>query len=320
MVNIIMSTYNGERFIKEQIDSILASDYESWRLFICDDCSSDSTVSIVEEYVNKYPDKIYLHFNNKNMGSTKNFLRTILSLSGNECSMEDRPFKPFPAEYYMCCDQDDVWTRDKINMTLRHMKYLEEKHGEKTPVLVFTDAVLVDEKLNYIKSSFFKTNRLNTKKTDLAHMLIENKCIGCTTMFNAALTGYLTVPEDGIRYHDWWLALIASSFGVVDYLPLPTLLYRQHSSNQVGQTDFKGYVRNRIEGLSEQKKVIKKTIRQARLFYRTYGKQLDKKKRRIVADFAGIYRKNFIVRRIMMIKNSYFKSGIIRNIGVMLVL
>ena len=94
MVAIVMSTYNGEKYLKEQIDSILSSTYQDFKIYINDDGSSDSTMSILENYKEQYPDKIHLRQNESNLGVTLNFLNAISNIR---------------SDYIMFCDQDDVW-------------------------------------------------------------------------------------------------------------------------------------------------------------------------------------------------------------------
>ena len=108
MIAILMSTYNGERYLREQIDSLLNQTYKDWKLYIRDDGSTDETISIIESYVNDYPDLIVLLKDDLgNLGSARSFMR-ILSV--------------VDADYYMFCDQDDVWLPNKVkDLSLIHI-------------------------------------------------------------------------------------------------------------------------------------------------------------------------------------------------------
>ncbi len=392
MINIIMSVYNGEKYLAEQIDSILDSTYSAYRLFIFDDCSTDSSYKIAKEYAEKYKNRIYAYRNEENMGSTASFLYNLKRVSdkirenshieitngfngstrlfkrlnkkrvkrpllrgaaekitgiaistvkGGAGFLKDKAFalkdKAFSLtkwgknkskdvvlketkiktdEYYMFCDQDDVWLKDKLAVTLKKMKNLELRHGKHEPSLVFTDAILVDENLKYIDRSFYRTNHMKPNKADLGNILMENKCIGCTCMFNQALCDLVGVNYEGIRYHDWWIALIGISFGNIKYLKTPTLMYRQHSGNQVGQTKFSEYLSGRLKDIGDNRRRLEETRVQAESFYHEYHGMFNKKQEKMLRCFINFDLYTPLVKRFMLIRYGFFKSGILRNIGL----
>ena len=305
MVSIVMTTYNGEKYIAEQIDSILASSFQDIEINIFDDGSRDGTVSILREYEKRYLNKIHVYQNKENLGVTKNFLKAV----GRTRS-----------DYIMFCDQDDYWKPDKIAVTLKRMRHMEAQVGKDVPIAVFTDAKVVDEELNTIDQSFFKSGRLDPTKTDLPHLLMENKLIGCTIMFNSALRKIIEeyeIPENA-KFHDWWVGLIAASLGKIGYVNQSTLLYRQHGNNVVGNSSFLTYIKDRVMSLQQQKKSLRILQLQAEEFLSIYGNLLEEDKRSIIRRFADLGKVNFIKRRIYMLRYGYLKSGIIRNIGLML--
>lgn len=303
-ISIVMAVYNGEKYLKEQIDSLVLSSYTDWTLEICDDGSKDGTVSIGREYEKQYPGKIRVHENRKNLGVTKNFLEGARRAEG---------------EYIMFCDQDDVWLPDKISKTYQYMKKMEHKYGT-GPVAVFTDAKVVDQKLNGLEPSFHKSNRLDCKKLDLPQILMENKLIGCTIMFNGALKEKLENLPDEARVHDWWIALIAAAFGKIGYLNEATLLYRQHENNVIGGQNFISYMKSRITSLGNQKRALSKTQAQARNFYDLFCGELPENQKEVLYEFASLGQKNWFTRRKRMIKYGFWKTGVIRNIGVFLLI
>lgn len=302
-VSIVLATYNGAGYFREQIDSILKNTYTDWTLEICDDGSSDRTMDIAKEYQEAYPDKIRIHRNEQQLGVTLNFLEGAKRAQG---------------DYIMFCDQDDVWLPEKIEKTLAHMKQREQAIGKEKPVAVFTDARLVDGVLRKINDSFFYYNGLDTTKLDLAHMLMENKVIGCTTMFNKALADKIIEFPKFARYHDWWIGLIAVVFGELSYLDEPTMLYRQHGKNVVGSQNFFEYVKDRITGLPAQREVLVKTEKQAWEFYEIYKDYLLEEQGQIIKEFASLHNVNWIERRDRLFRHGYWKSGKLRNIGVFL--
>ncbi|NLZ83292.1 MAG: glycosyltransferase, partial [Clostridiales bacterium] len=128
MVSIIIATYNGEKYIAEQIDSILKSSYQDMEIYIYDDGSQDGTMDILKRYEANYPDIIHVKQNESNLGVTLNFLKAIRRTT---------------TDYVMLCDQDDVWKIDKIAMTLKRMRHMEAQMDKKLPMAVFTDAKVV---------------------------------------------------------------------------------------------------------------------------------------------------------------------------------
>ena len=194
-VNIIMSVYNGEKYLATQIDSILGSTINNWKLFIVDDGSSDSTFKIASDYSEKHKHKIYAFKNASNMGSTKSFLYNLCRVSDKNVKNEKlnivnrykkkvtkkfskklvnaaislkktaldlyrrpkfRQQKGKCFEYYMFADQDDFWLMDKVALTLKKMRKTENRHGKHKPVMVFTDAIIADDNLKFVDKSFFR--------------------------------------------------------------------------------------------------------------------------------------------------------------------
>lgn len=296
-VHIVLTTYNGEKYIREQLDSILANTVQDVTVEICDDGSTDSTLDIAREYAGRY-DQISLYQNEKNLGYTKNFLEGI---------------KRSRSPYIMLCDQDDIWHQDKIEKTLRRMKEMEFQSGTDIPLMVFTDAMNFDSSSGEELGSFHKSSRLDVKRLDSAHLFMENKCIGCTVMLNGAIRGYLQELPNEIRVHDWWLALICSNFGKISYIEETTLHYRQHSGNMIGGSDFSDYVKTRISDLRSQRQVIRQTFLQGKAFYRVFGNRLSGEKRKIAQRFAGMAEEGAVRRRVDMIRFGFCKSGFVRN-------
>lgn len=305
-VAIIMATYNGEKYVREQIESILASTYTDFEIFIFDDGSRDNTIDIIREYEKLYPSKIHIHQNDTNLGVTTNFLHAVARTT---------------MDYIMLCDQDDVWKPDKIAKTLKRMKNMESQLGKDLPLAVFTDADIVDAQLNNISNSFFKFNHLNPGKTDLPHILMENKLIGCTVMINSSIRKLLhnyPLPIHA-KFHDWWIAIMASSMGKISFINEGTLFYRQHTGNIVGGSGFINYISNRIANFNKQKETLYILRRQADEFLTIYHSLLPQDSLKLVKDFVSLNEMGFFKRRLTILKNGYLKSGFIRNVGLMLI-
>lgn len=304
-VGIVLASFNGKDYIKEQIESILNNTYQNWNLYIYDDGSTDGSIELVKSYVKQYKGKIQLIINEENKGVKRNFLEGMVCCDHS---------------YVMFCDQDDIWYTDKIELTLRRMYEGEKREGKGVPRVVFTDAKVVSQSKKELSSSFHKSNHLNTKKLDLPHLLMENKMMGCTSMVNRALVNKMAFLPEYCKMHDWWIILIGCAFGAVEYIDKPTMLYRQHTGNVIGDQKFISYVRRRITSMKQQKKALEETFLQAKEFYHIYRYQLPSEKRLLLKTFYEIPTTNWLERRLILLQFHFFKSGLLRNIGVFILI
>jgi len=224
-ISICMATYNGARYIEQQIESILAQSSQDWQLIIRDDGSDDNTVSIIENYAAKYQGKIKLiKDDDSQLGATLNF--------GHLLENTD-------TEYIMFSDQDDVWLPNKIELTLNVMKATEQIYQDK-PVLIHTDLKVVDSDLNIIADSMWSYQKLSPEiGDDLSKIMAQNVVTGCTMMINRKASDVSTpIPAEAIMY-DWWIAMNVARYGKIVYLSAPSILYRQHSDNRIGAKEAK---------------------------------------------------------------------------------
>jgi glycosyltransferase involved in cell wall biosynthesis len=304
-VDILLSTYNGANYLEELLESLLSQTYEHWRLMIRDDGSNDNTLIIIHKYVLNYPGKIiYVNDGLSRMGAARSFGR-LLELS--------------TSNYIMFCDQDDVWLKNKIEMTLGALKELEEKHPNK-PILIHTDLKVVDEKLKVISESFWEFQRLLPQKNQLENLIVQNNVTGCTVMINKRLKD-LSVPlPQQIIMHDWWISLVASAFGEVSYINHATILYRQHSNNDTGAKRYSFYFFLKSFLLFKKSfHSIEKTINQTQEFYHRFEKRLNQNQA-FVFDFSVILTKKRLRRLSYMMKSKLKKQGNLRNLGFMVLL
>ena len=216
-IDIILATYNGEKYLKEQLDSILNQTYTNFRLLISDDCSKDSTIKILKEYEQK-DNRIKVFLQEKNLGYVKNFEFLLTKVEN---------------EIYALSDQDDVWNNDKVEKTYKKLK-------EEDADLVFTDLEIVNEKLKTINSSFndymFLSRKIKKYYKDYRLQYLYNCITGCTLMSKKKyLEKIIPIPMDS-KYviHDTWIGLIVALNGKIAYLDEATIKYRQHGNNQVG--------------------------------------------------------------------------------------
>lgn len=222
-VFILLGTYNGELYLREQIKSILDQTYQNWKLFIRDDGSDDDTIRILNAY-QQQDKRIHLVVDNKgNLGALGSYNELCrIALKNN-------------SDIVFFCDQDDVWLPDKIKTQIAAIKKIEDRHGRGCPILVYSDLEVVNEHLNRIHKSFLGFRGIkNPKKGSIRVLLTQNYITACSSAFNLALLKLATPIPDVALMHDWWPALCAAACGKISYIEKPTTLYRQHGSNTIG--------------------------------------------------------------------------------------
>jgi rhamnosyltransferase len=231
-VVILLSSYNGARFIAEQIESIRRQTFGEWTLLVRDDGSSDGTPAIVEAVAAADSRITLLRDGRGNLGPGQSF--GVLMQAALDAG----------AGYVALSDQDDVWHIDKLEEQLRALRTREMAVGCAVPLLVHSDLSVVDEDLRLIHPSFLVFQGLEPRPGELLQRLLaQNFVAGCTTIINRALLqAALPLPE--VVMHDWWLALCAASLGEILHCPRATLLYRQHGHNAAGS---RGRMQARLE-------------------------------------------------------------------------
>ncbi len=302
MVDILLATYNGEKYLREQLNSIFYQTYEDWKIIIIDDCSTDKTCSIIMEYQSKYPSKIEFRRNNKNAGNPALNFFELLKMS--------------TSKYAMFCDQDDVWLNNKINLTLVAMKKLESGN-ENLPVLVHTDLTVVDSNLNVISNSMFRYQKLNGSAKTLTELIVQNSVTGCTVMLNKKLVSMCCNVPLSVIMHDWWVALIAAAFGKIGLVNKSTMLYRQHESNQVGSKDVASllFLCNKFLHRSEIKTSMAATYSQCEAFLNRYSGDLSLEQKNILKNYLMVSCGNKITRIYRLFSGGFLKCGFARKLG-----
>ncbi len=324
MIEILLATYNGERFLPEQIESITSQSFEDYNMLASDDNSSDCTFEILRSYESVLGEKIKVVQSNTH-SAKENFYNLL--------DMAD-------AEYIALCDQDDFWESDKLEKSLKAIQRLEKRYGKEMPILVHSDLEIVDENLNsqnkkmseltgineaikYAKKESKYLYTISTEKS-FSRYLVENNITGNTVIINKALLDIYKRPKVSFM-HDWWLGLIALTFGKVGFLNECLVKYRQHESNELG-------AKNPLE-LRNIKKRNKQKIRenydcmfaQVEEFLRLYKDELGKSRsadtyfaRKYLNAFANMKSKNRVSKIRDILKYSFFKSSKILTIGEML--
>lgn len=205
-VIVLLSAYNGEAHIAEQIDSILNQTYKNIELYVRDDGSKDNTLEILRNYEREGLIRLEA---GQNVGFVKSFL-WLIENSGD-------------ADFYSFSDQDDVWNQDKIELAVKAL----EHEDEDIPILYFTNYDYYDGNMN-----FMGHRDLPTPKTCFRNSLVDCVPLGFNTVFNKKAHD-LTVQNMPVRTtgHDWWMYMLCAGLGKVIYDDTPTVKYRRHNNN-----------------------------------------------------------------------------------------
>ncbi len=309
---ILLSTYNGEKFLLEQLNSLENQSYKNFTLYIRDDGSCDSTRNILEEFISQSSLRIVLLDADTNSGVIKSFEILLLFSMQNKSHL-----------YFMFCDQDDVWLQEKVAMSYKKIKILQEQQKSKKSILVYTDLQVVDENLHILSDSFWKHFHLNPAKNCINSLAMQCNITGCTMIFNRELA-QLSLPfvKESIM-HDHWIGLVASAFGEIDYLTNSTIAYRQHASNvSGGAPKFNlSYISKKALKYfqkDEFHEVLGRQILQAKAFLHAYETDLAQENRDILNAIIALENASKIQRIKLLMRYKLYKHGFIRNIGLIL--
>lgn len=256
-VAILMSSYNGEKYISDQLDSIINQKYSNWKMYIRDDGSSDKTIDIIKHYERKDQRIQLIHDDIKHRGVKDSFLWLLRHIE---------------SDFYMFCDQDDVWETDKISESyLAAIKLRRER-----PILVCTDLSLVDSNLNIINNSMWQTHHLN-KLVDYPNgLIIANMYPGCSMFFNKTVRDLSLKENYDFKLHDNLISMVTyKSHGFIIPIHRSLIKYRQHSNNVVGLYSGNNWFLDKL-------KKISLTIDGVKLHYK------------IVHDYLGVSKLKFI--------------------------
>lgn len=272
-VNILLSTYNGEKFLSQQIDSLLSQSYPNILIHIRDDGSSDATMQILESYRQSHSN--ILVTKGENLGAAKSFFHLLLH-ADKMC------------DYFAYCDQDDIWKPDKIERAVA----MHQKEDQTQPILYFSEFEIVDVNLKRIASS------KSYRNYDFKTALLQNIPLGCTQVWNKAAQNLLVQhPPTFFYMHDWWNFLVISGIGKILYDASETLCYRVHDRNVFGQTmSLVSRFKNRLRLLRKNDMPVLSAWRQAVEFERLFSAYLSPEHRVILSNFTRS--KESLLRRI----------------------
>ena len=287
-VTVLLSTYNGELYLRQQLDSLLNQKDIILDILVRDDGSTDNTIKILEEYKNKNKLDWYT---GENLKPAKSFMDLI--------------FKAKESDYYAFCDQDDFWLDDKLIIAVKEL----EKYPTNEPCLYYGSQRLVDSNLNPLK----KIKRSNQRMLNFSSAIINSNAAGCTMVFNYSLLKYVRKKKpEYIFMHDAWLHKLCIILGGhLVYDDDVHLLYRQHQNNVIGAgVSKKGRIIKHYKSFKERPCIRSNIIISLYDCYSDYMNEEDRKMCELVYN----YKKNLICRFKLLFDRKIKTNYIMRNI------
>lgn len=295
-VAILLATYQGEKFLAEQLNSFAAQTHQNWELWVSDDGSTDETIKVLENFSSR--SESYHH--NIGFGPKRGFAANFLSLT---CDSR------ISADYYAYSDQDDIWDKDKLE---RAVQWLESV-SENVPAMYCCRSRLVDENNNEIGYS-----ALFSRQPSFSNALVQTIGGANTIVFNEAARNLVRKIgcDHQIVSHDWWIYLLVTGVGGrVFYDSTPRIRYRQHKHNLVGaNTTVKGKLK-RIRMLFRGDFARNNEINLHALL--NLQAMLTPENRRILNQFKASRKASLVNRLMMLKKNGVYRQTILGNIGLL---
>ena len=214
LVSICIATYNGEKYLKKQIDSILKQSYKNIEIIVQDDSSADATINILKSY----QESLTLHINSTNLGYIKNFESLLSKAAG---------------KYIAICDQDDIWNEKKLEILMNEIG---------TNSLIYSNSLLINSSGNSLEKTLSQKLKNNFIDSQSAlNFLFDNSVSAHALLFKKELLCYI-FPFPKQTYFDAWIAATAASHSSIKYIDDSLVYYRQHDSNTLGM--YKNQAKN----------------------------------------------------------------------------
>lgn len=237
MIDVLLATYNGEKYLNRQIKTILkqrGQETYPMRLIVRDDGSTDNSIDVIEKSIAKYNafSEIMTIFNEEPSGSARNNFLKLIKYSAEVTK----------GDYVMLSDQDDEWSLDKLNISMRYMEKYENEFGKNTPILLHSDLLVVAENGDTISESLIDYMNL-PKKDGIKDLLLQNSVTGCSVIMNRAAADLVAKADLSGEFviHDHFAAVLIATFGYVGFIKEPLVKYRQHDDNVIGAQNAKSF-------------------------------------------------------------------------------
>jgi glycosyltransferase involved in cell wall biosynthesis len=283
-ISVVMTSYNGAKYIQQQIESILAQTLPPEEVIICDDNSSDGTWDIIAGYTDEKRIKSFR--NTQQLGITRNFQKGCgIARQGN---------------WIAFADQDDVWLPQKLSVLSDKMRFLDDAVQ---PALVYSDLSVINSADHELAQSFWKQQRINIDNLSLPVILFGNAITGCTMLLNSVMKSEFLKMQNAVFLHDEWLALIAHSFGKNVAVREALVKYRQHENNVTYSENYKvptflNRVQAEFQYLFGKKNFISVRVSLAKAFLAQYRSRLSSSDIAILERFVALESKSYITQRI----------------------
>ncbi len=303
-IAILLATYNGEKYIELQLQSLIDQTFDDFICYVHDDNSTDKTVEIIKKFETKYPDKIKLLNYEKGHGAIGNFL-----------SLAEFVWENTKEPYIFFCDQDDYWCPTKLE---KQIEVLRENEDTSEPFLVYCDQEIVDSELNTIARSGMEYSKRKEGIDDsFKELVFENCAAGCTIGLNRSLLNIAMsyIDEKHVVMHDWWFMLIARCFGEIGYVDEQLMKYRQHGNNTLGADSkllvkkMKKYLFSMRKSIKGKAMHVKKCEMQIESVYTISRNISGIKYQQELNNIHKIIYKNKIKRMFLFLKLGYLKIG-----------
>lgn len=293
-LTILLSTYNGSRFLRQQLDSLYAQTYPNITILVRDDASMDNTREVLSAEQAK--GRIQQVESDCNLGVTASFFELLQVTAKTDTG------------YLAFCDQDDIWFPDKVERAVSALSLYSE-----SPALYCSRLAIVDEELSELSLSTIP------QKTGFGNALVENIAVGCTMVLNRAAIDILCQKRlpDEVYIHDWWCYLVISCFGRIIYDDEPSIQYRQHHNNAIGAaSSFAGELQRKAKRFVNGRRWISE---QVDTFNELFGDQLPPKQRELIELF--IKGKSSLWHRVLLAcSNKIWRQKFIDNVILRIVI
>lgn len=303
-IQVLLACYNGEKYLPQQLSSLFCQDDPAFSVLAQDDGSTDATMALLEAAGQRLT---LGRENGRHLGAVGNFI----SLMG-QCT----------ADYAALCDQDDVWAAGKLSRCRAAMEQAEAHYGAETPLLVHSDARLVDGVGRILHGSFFAHQGWDGGAMALSRLLVQNNVTGCTLMMNAPLRRLVVqhAEPQSMYMHDWFIALTAAAFGHIIFIPEPLVDYRQHGVNVMGASRA-GLLQRGAKALGQWQKGkarIELTYTHTRAFRAAYGNDLPNRARQVIDEYLATEAMGKLRRVVTVQRKGYTMQSAMACLGQVL--
>ena len=321
MVTVLLCTYNGAAYVRAQLQSILDQTVQNLHVVVSDDGSTDETLAIVGAMAAAHPGRITILRQDPPTGSAqRHFLKLLVEQAYDV------------ADYIMLSDQDDVWLPDKVEKTLARMQADEaacRAAGEaNASILVHCDSRIVDRALREIAPSFVAYQKMTPSRCQLQQLLVQNNVVGGALMINRALAERITEIPAHCVMHDQWIALVASAFGHIDFVPEALYLYRQHGDNVLGAGKGSRIMeilgrfgigrkdgKTKAEMDAHSQRVYREMFLQAESFRRCFDAELSAQQKHLLDEFTAIPKRNRLGKICTILRYGFTYNLFHRTVG-----